>query len=105
MNFSIIASAGFLGTSTMLAVMSVLHRLKLANADMVRAIGSLYSRTYKGSLIPGLIIQYSFGLVFAFIYAKLIWFAPVVTPTSILILATFIGLVHGIIIGLALEVM
>ena len=100
-----IALAGLVATSTMLAVMSVLHRLKWANADMVRAIGSLVTRSYEGSLIPGLIIHYSFGLFFAFIYAKLIGLAPVNTPAAIVIIATFTGLVHGVIVGLALEVM
>ena len=105
MNLLIIALAGLMGTSTMLAVMSVLHTLKLANADMVRAIGSLYTRSYKGSLVPGLVIHYTVGLIFAFIYSKLIWYAPVVTPSSIIIIATFAGFVHGVIVGLALEVM
>lgn len=105
MNLLIIAFAAIVGTSTMLAVMSVLHRLKLANADMVRAIGSLYTRSYEGSLLPGLIIQYSFGLIFGYVYAGLIGLSPVITPTSTVILALFAGLVHGIVVGLALEVM
>ncbi|MEO5969884.1 MAG: hypothetical protein ABIQ95_08150 [Bdellovibrionia bacterium] len=104
MNLSIIALAGFVGTSTMLAVMSVLHTLKLANADMVRAIGSLYTRSIKGSLIPGLIIHYSVGLFFAFLYAKLLGILPITTVGSITIVSTFLGFVHGIIVGLALEV-
>ncbi len=105
MNLFIVGCAGLVGTSIMLALMSVLHRLKLANADMVRAIGSLYTRTYADSVLPGLLIQYTFGVVFAYAYASLIRFSPVVTPSSTVILATFVGLVHGIVVGLALEVM
>jgi uncharacterized membrane protein YagU involved in acid resistance len=105
MKLIIISLAGFAGTSTMLMVMSILHQLKLANADMVRAIGSLYTRTFKGSLLPGLIIHYAFGLFFAYLYSLLVAFSPIVTPGSTIILSTFTGLVQGIVVGLALEVL
>lgn len=104
-NFAIIPIAGFVGTSVMLIVMSIMHHLKLANADMVRAIGSIYTRTYEGSLLPGLIIHYTIGLFFAFIYAFIVQLSPVVTPSSTIILATFAGLAHGMIVGLSLQVM
>lgn len=88
----------------MTGVMWLLHRMKWANADMVRAIGSIYTRSYELSLIPGLIIHYTVGLFFAFLYALLVGFAPLSTPGAVFILANAVGLVHGLTIGLLLEI-
>jgi hypothetical protein len=100
----IIALAGILATTVMIGVMSVVHYFKLANADMVRAIGSMYTRSYERSLVPGLIIHYFFGLFFAFAYAFLIGIAPVLTPGSTIVILSFAGFVHGLIVGLFLEI-
>lgn len=60
--------AGMLATMAMCTLLELITRSRLTNADMVRAVGSLFTRSYEGSLIPGLIIQFSFGIVFAFLY-------------------------------------
>jgi hypothetical protein len=94
--------AGVLGTTAMILLMGLMHGLNLANADMVRAIGSFYTQSYKKSLVPGLIINYFFGIIFSLGYAALIGMAPETGPSVTLALATAIGFVHGIVIGLFL---
>lgn len=89
----------------MIGVMEIIHRLKWANADMVRAIGSLYTRSYEMSLKPGLLIHYSAGLSFAFLYSILIGIAPVNTGGGIIIISMLAGLVHGIVVSLLLAVL
>jgi len=97
--------AGFVATTIMIAVMEVIHRLRLANADMVRAIGSLYTRSYEYSVVPGLVIHYTAGISFALLYGLLTSFAPVATTGGIVVLCMFAGLVHGIVFSLFLAIL
>lgn len=97
--------AGLLATTVMIAVMSLIHRLSWANADMIRAIGSLYSRSYEMSVVPGLVIHYSAGLSFALLYSCLIAIAPVDGGGGVVILSLLAGLVHGLMVSLFLAVL
>ena len=56
MNFLIILAAGFIATGLMCLLLEFITKTRLANADMIRAIGSLYTGSYHNALIPGLII-------------------------------------------------
>lgn len=100
----LVALSGFLGTTAMIGIMALIHKLKWSNADMVRAIGSLYTRSHELSLVPGLLAHYSAGLLFAFGYAVICAFAPVRTPGSVVIISMMTGLVHGLTVGLLIEV-
>jgi len=104
MNFFTIAFAGVLGTTAMIAIMEFIHRMKWANADMVRAIGSMVIGTYENSLYVGLLIHYAIGIGISFLYTLLISFAPIQTQGSTEIIAGMTGLVHGLIVGLLLMV-
>lgn len=97
--------AGLIGTTAMVGIMSLITRLKFANADMVRAVGSVYTKSYEGSLMPGLIIHYFNGILFGLIYSFMLSFAPVLTPGASVIICGLTGFVHGLIVGLFLMVM
>jgi hypothetical protein len=101
----LIAVAGIAATTAMVLVMYAIHAMKWANADMVRAIGSIYTRSYEMSLLPGLVSHYAIGIAFSFLYAMLIGVAPVSTGGGIVIIALLTGLVHGIVMSLFLAVM
>jgi len=100
----LIGCAGILGTTAMVAIMSLIHHMKWANADMVRAIGSVYTKSRDLSLFYGLMTHYSFGIFFAFAYSALFSVAPVISSGSIIIIGTLTGLVHGLMVGLLLSV-
>lgn len=104
MNFLIILAAGFIATALMSLLLSVITRSKLANADMIRAIGSLYTGSYNNALIPGLIIQFASGVFFAFAYFVVMNFF--FTPTLLrgILGGVIIGLAHGLIVGFALVI-
>ena len=104
MGLLIIGLAGVLGTTAMIGVMSWIHHLKLANADMVRAIGTLFTKSNDLSRFYGLVVNYSFGIFFAFVYAFLMGLSPVLTPGSAVIITLLTGLVHGLMVGLMLIV-
>ena len=105
MSILAIILAGLIGTSAMIAAMALIHKLKLANADMVRAIGGIYTKSHESSFLPGLIIHYFNGIVFALLYSFLLSFSPVLSPGTAMIICGLTGFVHGLMVGLFLMVM
>ena len=99
-----IVCAGFFGTTLMILVMTLICRMQWANADMLRAIGSIFTPSYELSFYYGLVIQYSAGICFGFIYAYLLKMLPTHTTSSMLTTATVMGLVQGLVISLLLVV-
>ncbi len=88
--------AGLLGTGGMSFVMWLITRSGVANADMIRAIGSIFTHSYENSFKPGLIIHLVTGTLIAFIYILLI---NLLSPTSIvyfILTGAMIGLFHGV---------
>ena len=88
----------------MIIAMAFIHYKKLANADMVRAIGSIFVQPESEAYPIGLVVHYSVGVFFAFLYALLLEYAPIKTPESALIMSTFAGLVHGLVVSIMLVV-
>lgn len=60
--------AGLTGTTLMTIVMWFTRHHGWVNADMIRAIGTLVTRRYEGSLGPGLAMHYVAGCLFAIPY-------------------------------------
>ena len=104
MNFLIILATGFIATGLMSMLLSFITRSKLANADMIRAIGSLYTGSYENALVPGLVIQFASGVFFAFAYFMVMNFFFTPTLLSGILGGLFIGLAHGLIVGFALVI-
>jgi hypothetical protein len=100
----LIALAGIIGTTGMVLLMSLIHRMRWANADMVRAIGSVYTRSKELSFLPGLVLHYTAGITFAFAYALLVGVSPASTPGAIFGICLATGAVHGIVVSLLLTV-
>ena len=100
----LIIIAGLVGTSAMVVTMAFIHSRKMANADMVRAIGTIFIQPESEAYSIGLIVHYSVGVFFAFLYAFLLEYAPIKTPEAALIMSTFAGLVHGLVVSIMLVV-
>lgn len=104
MNFLIILATGFIATGLMCLLLEYITKSRLANADMVRAIGSLYTGSYQNALVPGLIIQFGSGIFFAFAYFLVMNFFFTPTLLSGILGGLIIGLFHGIAVGFALVI-
>ena len=104
MNLLIILAAGFIATGLMCLLLEFITKKRLANADMIRAIGSLYTGSYNNALIPGLIIQFGSGILFAFAYFMVMNFFFTPTLLSGILGGLIIGLFHGIAVGFALVI-
>ena len=94
--------SGIVATLMMIGIMELITRSKLANADMVRAIGSIFTKSYSNALNPGLLVHIASGVMFAFLYFLMFNFVlgDKVSLGSVAGLAG--GFFHGIVIVLAL---
>jgi hypothetical protein len=100
-----IVVAGLVATSAMVVFMQAIHRRGWANADMIRAIGSILTRSEKEAWKPGVVIHYTIGVFFAFAYSVLLAISPASSFLGVLVLSTFIGMVHGVVVGLMLTIL
>jgi hypothetical protein len=94
--------AGFTGTTVMTLFLYAIHARKIANGDMVRAIGSLILRKEDLALPVGLAAHYLVGLFFAFVYSFAIGVAPGVSGMVAAFFGGFIGCVHGVVVAIGL---
>ena len=66
------ALAGVIGTAGMSVALWGITRTGIANAAMIRAIGSLFTRSYEDSFGLGLTVHFIVGIILAFLYVALI---------------------------------
>ena len=91
----LILIAGVTGTLFMSLVMYFVHRRGWANADMIRAIGSLVTRRYENSVGPGLLLHLMAGCIFAIPYIFVMRQAGVDHPLHLISVGLALGTFHG----------
>ena len=96
--------AGLVGTAGMSLSMGFIHAKGWANADMIRALGSLVTRSYERSFGPGLGIHLVGGQLFAVPYAVILGAFGETSFLTRLVLGAVLGLVHGLVMSLLLLV-
>ncbi|MCI0454478.1 MAG: hypothetical protein L0Y68_05735 [Candidatus Dadabacteria bacterium] len=101
----IIILSGILGTSGMSLVMWLITRSGLANADMVRAVGSIYTRSYNNALLPGVIMHFTAGIIFAFLYVAFLSIFSLSSVGSYIGIGAMIGVFHGLVVSFLLVVL
>lgn len=88
--------AGIVGTTLMTASLWFIHRSGWANADMTRALGSMLTRRYDGSLGPGLLIQFAGGIAFAVPYLLILRSTGFTPLSAHLAVGGALGAFHGL---------
>jgi hypothetical protein len=58
---------GLIGTAGMSVILWGITHSGVANSAMIRAIGSLFTKSYDDSSAPGLIIHFIVGIIVAFV--------------------------------------
>jgi len=93
--------SGLAATTVMSLFLSLVHRSNLADGDMIRAVGSLFTRAEKGSLLAGTVIHYSVGMLLAVAYAAIVRASPV-SEGSVLIIGVCVGVsfFHGLLVSM-----
>jgi uncharacterized membrane protein YagU involved in acid resistance len=91
----IVVAAGITGTVLMTGIMWFIHRAGWANADMTRAVGSLVTRRYEKSLVPGIVLHFGAGCVFAIPYLLIVRTLGNITFLEHVLVCAAIGVFHG----------
>jgi hypothetical protein len=91
----IVIAAGFVGTAMMTGVMWFIHRSGWANADMTRALGSLVTRRYENSLLPGIAIHFTVGCLWAIGYLLIFRSLDLNSIRASIAVGTALGTFHG----------
>ena len=96
--------AGLIATAAMSGTLYAIHLRGLAEGDMILAIGSIVTRNEANAMLPGLILHFLSGIVFAFVYV-IVWstlpfegFAPYI------IMGLLTGFAHGLVVSFVLAV-
>jgi hypothetical protein len=91
--------AGVTGTTLMTLVLTFIHSSGWANADMIRAVGSIITRRYENALLPGLFAHYLAGCVFAFPYVIIMRGTGVAPAIAMPGLGLLLGTFHGVVMS------
>lgn len=93
--------AGFVATLGITGTLWFINRMRLTNADMVRAVGSLFTRSSENATMVGLAIHFLAGIIISVVYLHLLSLlnaGGVVTGiTSLTFFGGLLGFVHGFI--------
>ncbi|MDB5038601.1 MAG: hypothetical protein JWQ35_2129 [Bacteriovoracaceae bacterium] len=89
--------AGIAGTSGMTLFLYAMHGRKIRTGDIIRAVGSIVTRSEKNAFFVGLILHYCMGIFFAFVYSLLIGLSPVKSHLDSILFCSFFGFLHGVI--------
>jgi len=94
--------AGLIGTAGMEMVLRTITKSGWANADMVRALGSLFTRSMDNAYGVGIVIHFISGIFFAFMYSLAITAFNVHNVLLTTASGVLIGFIHGGVVGFLL---
>lgn len=97
--------AGLIATAAMSGALYAIHWRGIAEADMIRAIGSIVTRKEENAMLPGLILHFLSGTIFAFLYV-IVWSAlPIEGFVHYVALGLLTGFAHGLVVSFLLVVL
>jgi hypothetical protein len=94
--------AGLIATTGMTLLLNAVTKSGVANADMVRAVGSLFTKSLDNAARRGIIIHFTVGLVFGFLYTFAIQAFEVEGFLSNVGSGVLIGFIHGAVVSFLL---
>jgi hypothetical protein len=87
--------AGIIATGGMTLFLWLIDRTGVTSANMVRAVGSAVTRSYESSLLPGSIIHFSSGIIFAILYISVLRTLDFQSLMNQTVAGGIIGFAHG----------
>lgn len=94
--------AGFVATAGMTLVLWTINRSGWTNADMVRALGSLVTRSYEKASGVGVLVHFAGGVVFAAVYLHILSVLGLSSLPGEIFVGGFLGFGQGFIVGWAI---
>lgn len=101
---------GLAATTAMTSFLYIIHWTGFANGDMVRALGSAITRHEEKSLLPGMLVHFVAGILFAGLYLYILSFVPDMGGESaarfvrMVQLGAMLGFVQGLIVSFGLVI-
>jgi len=96
---------GLVATAAMSALLYLIHWRGFANADMIRAIGSIVTRNETNALWPGMLVHFGSGVIFAFLYVGFWSTLPVSALKYVVGLGALMGVAHGLVVSFMLVIL
>jgi hypothetical protein len=93
---------GVIATAAMNCFLWLISGLTKTHCDMVRAVGSIYTHNESNSLGPGLIMQFTAGLLSTYVYGIFLNFVHSKIPYTFAGLGMIMGLIHGLMVSIVL---
>jgi Family of unknown function (DUF6789) len=97
--------AGLIGTAVMTASLYAIHWRGFAEADMMRALGSIVTRSEGNALPVGAVLHLFSGILFAFVYVIFWSMLPIVEFQHYVLLGLVTGFAHGLVVSFALVIL
>ena len=94
--------AGLIGTLGMTGLLTAITKSGIANADMVRAIGSLFTKSLESSFKVGILVDILAGIIFAAFYIFAAVSFDVHGLLSSIGVCMLIGFIHGAVVSFLL---
>lgn len=101
---AVAVAAGLLGTAAMTAFMQAITSNGICNADMVRAIGSIFTGSYESSRLVGGVLHFISGVLFGILYTLLFNFFELSSFMQHVHFGMFFGTAHGFVVTMLLVV-
>ena len=96
--------AGIIATTSMELLFRMCSKSGIVNIDMVRAIGSLITKSIDSSYKVGVIVHYISGIFFAFVYTLVFTVFNVTGILNNIGAGLLIGFIHGIVVSFILVI-
>jgi uncharacterized membrane protein YagU involved in acid resistance len=96
--------AGIIATTSMEVLFRMCTKTGIANIDMVRAIGSLITKTFDSYYKVGVIVHFISGIFFAFVYALVFTTFNVTGILNNIGAGLLMGFIHGTVVSFVLVI-
>lgn len=96
--------AGLIGTAGMTLFLTIITKSGIAHADMVRAIGSMITKSLDNAFRIGMIVHFLWGIIFAVSYTIIFVLFNIHNVLYITVIGGLIGFVHGFAVSMMLVV-
>ena len=93
---------GIFATSAMNTMLWIISGLTNTHCDMVRAVGSIYTHDEDSALLPGLIMQFTAGILIAYVYGIFLQEASFKVSYGYALLSVGMGAIHGLAVSLVM---
>lgn len=99
------AFIGIVATLGMTSFLWIITHLRIVDVDMVKAIGSIFTRSPENAFVPGLIIHFGAGIIFSFVYAYFLQIPEIHTLFGYTGAGMLLGFIHGFVTSFSLVVL